>query len=239
MFVFADGSLGLIDFGAVGRLDAIQQAAVVDILLAVVRRDVSLLRNGIESVAEISEATSSERLERTLARLLADHVHASGAIDATVLQDLVSTLAQFGVRLPGDLVILARALMTVDGTLRVISPGFSLVTAATEMMTSTTSPPVVDQRAMLRDELLSVLPHLRRMPDRIDRILTLTGTRRAPDPQRDGRGRSSPPAHVRQPRPPLGDRRGVPPGVVDPARGRPTRGHQSRRGPGCSRSSVT
>ena len=34
------GQLGLIDFGAVGRLDSIQQAAVVDILAALVQRDV-------------------------------------------------------------------------------------------------------------------------------------------------------------------------------------------------------
>ena len=40
IFAFRDGSLGLIDFGAVGRLDPIQQAAVVDILAALMRRDV-------------------------------------------------------------------------------------------------------------------------------------------------------------------------------------------------------
>ena len=37
IFAFDDGTLGLIDFGAVGRLDPIQQAAVVDILAALVR----------------------------------------------------------------------------------------------------------------------------------------------------------------------------------------------------------
>ena len=31
------------------------------------------------------------------------------------------------------------------------------------------------RNAMLRDELMAALPHLRRLPDRIDRILTLTG----------------------------------------------------------------
>ena len=34
VFVFADGTLGLIDFGAVGRLDPIQQSAVIDIMFA-------------------------------------------------------------------------------------------------------------------------------------------------------------------------------------------------------------
>ena len=132
----ATAALGLIDFGAVGRLDPIQQAAVVDILAALMRRDVSLLRDGIERVAEVQNSDRPEELERALARLIADHVRATGAVDPSVLQDLVATLAQFGIRLPGDLVVLSRALVTVDGTLRVLAPELSLVAAATESMTS-------------------------------------------------------------------------------------------------------
>ena len=128
IFAFDDGTLGLIDFGAVGRLDSIQQAAVVDMLAALVRRDVGLLRDGIERVADVSETASPERLERALARLMADHVRPTGAIDPSVLQDLVAMLSTFGVRLPGELVILSRALVTLDGTLRVLSPGLSMVT---------------------------------------------------------------------------------------------------------------
>ena len=175
IFAFPDGTLGLIDFGAVGRLDPIQQAAVIDILTAIVQRDVSLLRDGIERVADFNDAPSAERLERALARLLADHVRPTGTIEPSVLQDLVATLAQFGVRLPTDLVVLSRALVTLDGTLRVLAPELSLVTAATEMMLSTTATPIVDRNEMIRDELLAVLPHLRRLPERVDRILTMTG----------------------------------------------------------------
>jgi ubiquinone biosynthesis protein len=174
VFALRDGSLGLIDFGAVGRLDPVQQAAVVDILAALTRRDVSLLRDGIEQVAEIQEAVQPEELERALARLLADHMRVTGAVDPSVLQDLVATLARFGIRLPTDLVVLSRALVTLDGTLRVLAPEMSLVTAATETMTSSTAPAPIDRDEMIRDELLSALPHLRRLPDRVDRILTLT-----------------------------------------------------------------
>jgi ubiquinone biosynthesis protein len=175
VFAFRDGTLGLIDFGAVGRLDAIQQAAVVDILGALVRRDVSLLRDGIERVADITETVSPDRLERALARLMADHLRPNGAVDPTVLQDLIALLTNFGVRLPGELVVLSRALVTLDGTLRVLAPDLSLVTATAEIMTSSNAPATVSPEAMLRDELLSALPQLRRLPDRIDRILTLTG----------------------------------------------------------------
>ena len=174
VFVFQDGTLGLIDFGAVGRLDSIQQGAVVDILAGFVSSDVGLLRNGIERVAEVADAPSPDHVERALARLIADNVGPSGAVEPTVLQDLVSMLARLGIRLPRDLVVLSRALITLDGTLRVLSPAISLVPAVIGLMKSKTSPPLLDRNALIRDELLAALPRLRRLPDQIDRILTVT-----------------------------------------------------------------
>jgi ubiquinone biosynthesis protein len=173
VFVLSDGSLGLIDFGAVGRLDALQQAAIGDIMLALVRRDIGLLRDGVERVTDVA-ATSPERLERALARLVADHVRPSGEISAAVIQDLIATLGQFGIRVDGELVVLARALATLDGTLRVLCPDFSLVAEATTMMVATTSP-FAAAKHLIHDEVVAALPHLRRLPERVDRILTLTG----------------------------------------------------------------
>ena len=134
-----------------------------------------LLRNGIERVAEVADAPSPDHVERALARLIADNVGPSGAVEPTVLQDLVSMLARLGIRLPRDLVVLSRALITLDGTLRVLSPAISLVPAVIGLRRSKASPPLVDRNALIRDELLSALPRLRRLPDQIDRILTVTG----------------------------------------------------------------
>jgi ubiquinone biosynthesis protein len=174
VFALAGGGVGMIDFGAVGRLDSIQQAALVDMLAAFGTRDVGLLREGIERVADVTEAGFPEQLERALARLLVDHVRPTGAVDPGVLVDMVTLLSQFGIRLPGDLVLLARALVTLDGTLRALAPEVSLVSAATEMMLSKTEP-LIDRETVLREELQAALPRLRRLPDRIDRILTLAG----------------------------------------------------------------
>ncbi len=175
IFVLNDGSLGLIDFGAVGRLDPIQQRAVIDIMLALVQRDVSLLREGIEQVAEMAETVAPERLERAFARLMAEHMRATGTVDPSILQDLVATLSEFGIRLPGDLVILSRALVTLDGTLRIISPRISLVEAATAQMAKGEEAPILDRDEMVKAELAAMLPHLRRLPDRVDRMLMLAG----------------------------------------------------------------
>lgn len=178
MFVVAHGGLGLIDFGAVGRFDPIQQTAVRDMFVALATRNVGLLRDAIERVADVAPAGSPDRLERALARLMAENVRASGSVAPSALQDLVATLSRFGVRLPGDLVILSRAMVTLDGTLRVISPELNLVSAAAALMGPDATEPVLDRDELIRDELSAVLPHLRRLPDRVDRVdrvLSLAG----------------------------------------------------------------
>jgi ubiquinone biosynthesis protein len=173
VFIFTDGTLGLIDFGAVGRLDPIQQAAVMDIMAGLVRRDVGLLRDGIERVAEVTGRVSGEQLERVIARLMTENMRPTGAVEPRALQALVPMLAGLGVRLPGDLVLLVRTLVTLDGTLGVLSPGMSVAGAALDIATRTSDQPALDAQTMVRDELLAALPRLRRLPDRIDRITTL------------------------------------------------------------------
>lgn len=173
VFVLEDGTLGLIDFGATGRLDPIQQSAIVDMLIALARRDVGLLRDGVERISPLAEDASSDELERVLARLMATHVRPGGNIEPDVMQELVVVLTGFGIRLPTDVVLLARALVTIDGTLRVLCPGSSLMSAAMQLLEAPKVDAVVDRQELARDELLAVLPHLRRLPERVDRILTL------------------------------------------------------------------
>jgi ubiquinone biosynthesis protein len=175
VFVFVDGSLGLIDFGAVGRLDPIQQSAVLEMMIALVQRDTSLLCDAIERVVDVEESAPRDRLERALARLMAENVRATGKVDPRVFQDLIHLLSEFDLRLPGDLVLLSRVLVTVDGTLRTLDPSMSMVTTATELMGPNAPTSIIDRDTLIRDELMRALPHLRRLPDRIDRLLTLGG----------------------------------------------------------------
>lgn len=172
VFIQPDGSLGLIDFGAVGRLDPIEQEALVDILAGLVSRDVGLLRDGIERVADMSGNVSAERLERAIARLMTENLRPTGAVESKALEKLVPMLAEFGIRLPGDIVLLSRTLVTLDGTLGVISPGLSVASATADLAAPATEH-APDWESMIRTELVSMLPRLRRLPDRIDRITTL------------------------------------------------------------------
>jgi ubiquinone biosynthesis protein len=173
IFVLSDGTLGLIDFGAVGSLDSIQQAALIDMLAALVRRDVKLLRDAVERVADMSGGVSAERLERAIGRLMTDTLRPTGVVDPKALESLVPMLPEFGIQLPGDLILLSRTLVTLDGTLGALYPGLSVASAAVDLSGSTDGGAILDWQTMIRDELLTTLPRLRRLPDQFDRIMTL------------------------------------------------------------------
>lgn len=174
VMVLEDGNLALIDFGATGRLDALQQAAVIDMLIALVQKDISLLRDGIERVADVGAHVSRDKLERALARLLAEHATPGGVVDTRALGDLVPLLASFQITLPGDLVVLLRALITLDGTLGVLCPGFGVISAGMELAKERASDHQSgDPDDMLRDALIAELPVVRRLPADVGRTLAL------------------------------------------------------------------
>lgn len=174
LMVLQDGTLGLIDFGAVGRLDSIQMEAVIDMLIALTRGDASLLRDGVERVADVGAHVSRDKLERSLARLLADHIGVGGSVDVRALADLVPVLGAFEIELPGDLVVLMRALVTLDGTLGVLSPGFSVVAAGKQLAEKEAAERSEgDPQQVLTEALVGELPVLRRLPADIGRTLAL------------------------------------------------------------------
>ena len=132
VFVLDDGTLGLIDFGAVGRLDPIQQAAIVDILLRPrpARRRAAARRRRARR-RRAPRRRPPDELERALARLMAEHVRPGG-------HDRPERDAGAGgraVRLrhaparPTSCCCRARS-SRVDGTLRVLCPGRSLMASA-------------------------------------------------------------------------------------------------------------
>ncbi len=173
VMVLDDDTLGMIDYGATGRLDSIQEQAVIDMLVALVRRDAGMLRDGVERVADVGAHVSRDRLDRSLARLLAQNVTPGGGVSVAALTDLIPVLGEFDITLPGDLVVLMRALVTLDGTLGVLSPGFSVVAAGRDLAQQAAQEQGGDPNEMLQQALLEELPVLRRLPADVARTLAL------------------------------------------------------------------
>ncbi|HYF45603.1 MAG TPA: AarF/UbiB family protein [Acidimicrobiales bacterium] len=174
VMVLADGRLGLIDFGATGRLDANQGATIWEMMLAISQRDAAMLRQCLLEVAHVPLRTDDEALERSLSRFMARNL-ASGEANAAMLNELLALLFSFGVVLPPEAATFFRALVTLEGTLVTLSPGYLVLDAAQdvarEMARERLSPSSLQE--MARQELVSLIPLVRRMPRRFDRLASM------------------------------------------------------------------
>jgi ubiquinone biosynthesis protein len=95
VLVLADGRLGLIDFGATGRLDPLQQTSMREMLVAVQQRDAGLLRSAVLEVATLRRHFDDDQLERAVARFMARHLQAGAAPSAAMFNDLLGIAAEW------------------------------------------------------------------------------------------------------------------------------------------------
>ena len=172
VLLLTDGTLGLLDFGSVGRIDAGLRAALQRLLLALDRGDPAALADALLDVVERPEELDELRLERALGRFAARHVAAGITPDVRMFTDLFRIIADHGLAVPPEIAAVFRSLATMEGTLTQLAPGFDIVTEArrfaAEQLAGQFSPDTLRETAM--GELASLLPMLRRLPRRIDRI---------------------------------------------------------------------
>jgi ubiquinone biosynthesis protein len=81
----------------------------------------------------------------------------------------------FGIALPPTTTTMFRALVTLEGTLEALSPGFPIIEAAqdiaAELVRGRFAPQSLQEQA--REEMLRLVPILQRVPRHLDRIATL------------------------------------------------------------------
>jgi ubiquinone biosynthesis protein len=174
VLVLGEGCLGLIDFGSVGRLDPLQQAALRHLMLAVARRNPTQLHDALVDLAQVGEEIDDELLERALAQFMARHLGPGMRPDAAMFTELFGLLLEFGIAFPPQIAGVFRAMVTLEGSLGLLAPGFELVSETRAMAGGLLGELLTPSslREAAGDELLALLPILRRLPRRLDRITT-------------------------------------------------------------------
>lgn len=169
-----DGSLGLIDFGVTGRLDAFERSSVFQMLLAIRLGEPSLLYESLVAVGAVAPTRDPDRIERDLARFMAAHLGPE-LPTADALTDLLRVTTRLGLRLPPQTSTMFRALATLAGTLERLSPGYPLIDRVAELggdeLRERTSPSSVGE--LMQREWAQLGPLIRRAPRHLDRIATL------------------------------------------------------------------
>jgi len=167
-----DGTLALLDFGSVGRLDGQLRGSLQDLLIAIGRGDPAALCDALLQVVTRPGDLDEDRLERALGQFMARHLAAGAAPGTAMFTDLFRLVTTHGLAVHPEIAAVFRSLATVEGTLTRLAPGFDIFaeaqTFASGHFTDRMRPTAV--RDALTHELLGMLPVLRRLPRRFDRI---------------------------------------------------------------------
>ena len=172
ILLLTDGRLGLLDFGSVGRLDGSLRAALQRLLLAMDRGDALAVSDALLEVVTRPDEIDEARLERALGQFMARYLAPGTPPSVRMFTDLFRIVTSYGLTIPPDVAAVFRALATVEGTLAALAPGFNLVAEARAFAGGYATEQLTPQaaRKAVTDELVTLLPMLRRLPRRLDRI---------------------------------------------------------------------
>lgn len=157
------GEMWLIDYGAVGHLDPVTLEALQQLAMGFMMRDPSLLARAVRRLAGAQgEGLDMVALEFELGVVLTDV--STGGFDPAALQQVVRVLRRHGVPAPRALTVLARAALTLEGTLRLVDPEFRMAVRAQEELPSIVGVEQLNPRDMLVKEAVRAVPSLRALP---------------------------------------------------------------------------
>jgi ubiquinone biosynthesis protein len=172
LLVGDDGSLGMLDLGSVGRLDAVTRTAIGQLLGAVGRGDSVAVSDALLQLVDRPDAVEERELQRALGALIVRYATPGSTAGVTAVAGLLRTFTSYGLGVPAPVAAVFRAFATLEGTLRLLRPGFDLVGQARAVGSRRIAEALTPDRmrGTLEDELAALLPMLRGLPRRIDRI---------------------------------------------------------------------
>jgi ubiquinone biosynthesis protein len=170
--------IAFVDFGVAGYLTPRQKEMLGDMFLQILDEDAGGVARTVVRMGATRGRPSLEDMERDLQRLLTRYwgLALEELQVGEMLGEIFKTAYQHKVYLPGDLALLARTIITLEGTGRMLDPEFVLVEAvrpfALRLVRERMSPVVAGRRALrsLRQaaELAQAFP--RRLDDLWDQL---------------------------------------------------------------------
>ena len=167
-----DGELQLLDFGSVGRLDNGSRAAITTLLLAVDRSSAMIATDALMDLLEPpEESVDQRRLEREVGELLLRYRTSTNS-SSGLFTALFGLFTRYEFKVPPQVAAGLRTLATVEGTLRLIEPSLDLIPRARDQGQAIfrESQSLSSVREAIDNELISLIPLVRRLPRRLNKI---------------------------------------------------------------------
>ena len=131
VFVLPGDVICLLDFGNVGRIDRPLREQLARTVEAVMRQDADALADAVVGMAQATDVNRPELRNDLTEMLEAYSVVALGNLPiGELLRDVFGVMARHRLRMPADLLLLARALVTSEGVGRQLDPAFNMAETA-------------------------------------------------------------------------------------------------------------
>lgn len=130
IFILPDGRIGLIDFGLVGRMSPTMKDAMADLLLSIVTHDYAGVARGLYDISLHTGRINYSQWEADTVELCEKYfAHKTLAeVDfGALLRDLVEGAIRHEARIPPDYTMFFKAIMTVEGIGKTITPDLDLI----------------------------------------------------------------------------------------------------------------
>ncbi|WP_406051749.1 ABC1 kinase family protein [Kribbella sp. NBC_00889] len=170
--LLTDGRIGMLDLGSVGRLDPATREALQRFLLAIDHGDPVAATDALLEIVYRPDVIDERSLERAVGQFMTRHLAAGVSLGPAMFNDLFAIITTHELGVPPEVAAVFRALATIEGTISRISPGFDLVSSSRQFAAAHVTDRLAPEalRRTATEELATLLPMLRRLPRRIDRI---------------------------------------------------------------------
>ena len=129
ILILPDNIICLLDYGIVGRLDEDLKTFLIDILAAIVNRDMDEVVSLLLCAGDIADNLDTRPLKRDLFNFI-DGYYEIPLKDIQVgrmLMEYIEIITLYRIRISPDLMMLTKSLVLVEGTGRSLDPHFNMV----------------------------------------------------------------------------------------------------------------
>jgi len=129
IFILPENRVCMVDYGMVGHIGEELKQQLVDLLLAILQRDVDRIIDQLLYSGELTDESNLKALKRDLSEFIEDYYELplQEIKVGKLLGDFVEILTHYRIRFPSDLMLLARALVAMEGLGRQLDPDFNMI----------------------------------------------------------------------------------------------------------------
>ncbi|WP_420095520.1 ABC1 kinase family protein [Brevibacterium sediminis] len=173
IFITPEGKLGLLDFGAVGRLDPGTQTSLGLMLYSIDQNDTAGATDALIELLGRPDGLNDREVERAVGELLLRYGGGTRAAQGQKLfDDLFNLVLAHRFSVPAPISAAFRAMASVEGALLTIDPHFDVVAVSRQegnrlVRSKLKGTKITDE---LQRRALQLMPMIDRMPRRINKI---------------------------------------------------------------------